>query len=88
MKLARDHDNNVAYFSLVEGDSIKVEMTVPVYTTGGQYNLDLDERGALLGIEFLNAETQLAALKEDLSVLPDLAPPIPIPPSQWPEGGK
>jgi uncharacterized protein YuzE len=68
VNLKTDTENNVAYLYMREIQAGEVDRTVTVHSMGGSHvNLDFDSRGALLGIEFLDAETQLKALREDLS---------------------
>lgn len=65
MKLTYDKENNVAYLALVEIKPGSVHMTVaPDLEQGGPLNFDVAEDGSILGIEFLDPETQLRALRE------------------------
>ena len=67
MKLSTDTDVNVGYLQLPdEIEAGGVYRTVAVdLIEGSQINIDVDKRGAILGFEFLDVKTQLAALKED-----------------------
>lgn len=67
MNLTTDPTTNVGYLSFVDQPG-SVYRSIPVdLIEGGQLTIDVDKRGAILGIEFLNIETQLGALKQDLS---------------------
>lgn len=63
MNLSTDTEHNVAYLSLCEITNGEVARTVTVHPN---INLDFDAKGALLGVEFLDARTSLARLREDL----------------------
>lgn len=65
MNLTTDPENNVGYLSLCLIEPGEVARTVTVHPN---INLDFDARGALLGIEFLDARTSMARLREDLTL--------------------
>ena len=63
MKITTDPENNVGYLALCPIWPGDVARTVTVHPL---INLDFDAKGALLGIEFLDAKTGMARLREDL----------------------
>lgn len=59
-----DEGNNVGYLYVKQQISPR-EVAETITVDGGSIMLDFDKQGALLGIEFLNAKKQMAALLED-----------------------
>lgn len=75
MNLTHDTENNVAYLSLVEGAPKSVLQKV-VEVSGGSIIIDIDDEGAVIGIEFLGARTLLRHTIESPA-------PQPIPSNNW-----
>lgn len=75
MKLEFDDENNLAYLTLIEGETTSVQQKA-VELSGGTVIIDIDNEGAVIGLEFFNASTLLRHAKEP-------PPPAPIPPDYW-----
>jgi hypothetical protein len=73
VKIETNREHNVGYLSLCEIGPGEVACTMTVTPQVGpeprtpSINLDFDSKGALLGIEFLDAETGMARLRSDLT---------------------